>query len=130
MQQLDQIPNRQERLILAELALNLMKIFRDGLRKAGAPRESLYITPAIYVASFSGRGITLSQISKLTSVPRATAERRLKTLIARGLVRRDGRYYWINDDKLINPPANISRATLIVRQAALELQKIRPERAR
>lgn len=116
---------RQERRILSDLMSDLVNIYQSGLVKNGAPRESMYIAPVLYSASFAGHGITKSRIAQISGVPRTTVERRLAALERAGFAERRGLYYWVPDDKLMDPPANIQRAMTIIHRACRELERIR-----
>jgi hypothetical protein len=121
---LDEIPHRIERLALAGLFLELASLSRGAARKRhGLRQDGAYVITAVYTASFIGRGIGLNKISQLSGVPRATASRRIRSLISVGVVRRSGNLYWISDDSLKNPVFDVDRGIAAVRRAAVSMQK-------
>lgn len=121
----DEIPMVRERRLLSDLMTDLVNVYQQGLVAKGAPRESMYVAPVLYSASFAGHGISIARISQISGVPRATVERRLAALERAGFAERRGRYYWVPDDKLKNPPANIPRAMTIIQRACQEFQRIK-----
>jgi hypothetical protein len=105
MLNLDIIPRRQERLIVARAGLDwgrhkLSAVF--GTNPASHVEEGWVMT-AVFVGHLSAQPMTAYRISKLIGMPRTTVLRKLEGLIRKGVIRLSGRGYLASDALLQEP---------------------------
>lgn len=95
------IPRREERILIAELALKLMGISRGYIREGHAARSDLgLMMAAIILGHFNGQPFTAHKLAMFLDMPRGTVMERLNWLEANGYIERKGRVYCVSQNRL------------------------------
>src|SRR5262245_59848959 len=117
----EDIPRRQERLILADATqkferLLITRIF--GTHDIASFAELAHIARALWSGTLRGQALTAQQIAHAIGMPRTTVLRKLQYMLKRGYVTQDGRAYVISDTMLrTTTPALKSAIELILETA-------------
>jgi DNA-binding HxlR family transcriptional regulator len=120
---------RAQRLIVVDLSLRIIELNRDSyLPGVGLPDAALLlmILIKIFEAQMRGRPTTASALARALEMPRPTLYRRLRQLIAHGLVEKDGASYKPRLDALSKPEAlrDFRRRVTVIQQAAQKLSEL------
>jgi hypothetical protein len=115
------VPLWESRLIIVGLTENILRtvqqVWFPDLQFSEAVEHTL-ITSAIVVAQAKDKPLTVTKLAKYLEMPRATLQRRLKYLCARGLVMREGNHLFFNVEVLARTPQAIARSRQLILAAA------------
>ena len=94
------VPRRRERLLVSKLTRDLTMLWRQATVSAGFPKERISFLAGLYTASLEGRGITISQLSRVSGIPHSTVERKLIAHQKDGILIRKGNMFYLRDELL------------------------------
>jgi len=118
------VPLWESRLIIIGLTENILRtvqqVWFPDLQFPEAVQHTL-ITSAIVVAQAKDKPLTVAKLAKYLEMPRATLQRRIKYLCARGLVMREGNHLFFNVEVLALTPQAIARSRQLILAAAEDL---------
>lgn len=120
----------QERLVIAQLEINLIKTVHKGrLGRRRTPQsiagevELLLIGAAVLVGHVRGKPRNSVEIARTVGIPRVTVRRKLETLITRGVVTLiDGNRYIMTERDPDDDYAYIDSARSLIRDSADNLR--------
>ena len=115
----------RERASLARLTIGLVKTVLKGrarTRPIGGSVGSLLISGAVLIGQADGKPKTASDIARYLGVPRATAQRKLNSLVRQGEVYRHGGRYCMTADPHA-PYAYVDDAVRLIQNAAKALSR-------
>jgi DNA-binding transcriptional ArsR family regulator len=120
---------RAQRIIVVDLSLRIIELNRDSyLPGMSLPDAALLLMLAIKVfeAQMKGRPTTASALARALEMPRPTLYRRLRQLIAHGLIEKQGQNFVMRLDALSKPGAvqQFRRRVKIIQQAAQKLSEL------
>lgn len=120
-----------QRLAIATLMLAMVRHMnsQDITRSEhfGSSADELLIFLAVIVGQLEGRPMTAGKLATYAGVPRATADRKLKTMVARGIVQRSYSGAFTVPLERINCPEQVEACTKVqalIRQTADRLSKM------
>jgi len=129
-----QFPMARERLLVARTIIEITKVLQRTYANPGEPlgatRELLFVGMCVFIGHLENRPMSASKVARFLEIPRTTALRRLHKLIKRGLVRRSGRFYYVNEAELNKrADASIPKVLQAVIQVGEQLSKGKPKAA-
>ena len=93
-----------QRLVIGRLIIDIMRNLHVAYAPAGEPfgsrLEIAFIALCVAVGDIEGRPFSVTKIAAYMRVPRTTVVRRLNTLQSWGLVLRQGRRYYLQENVL------------------------------
>jgi CRP-like cAMP-binding protein len=94
----------RQRLVLCRLMFDIMRNLHGAYAPASEPfgsrLETFFIGLCIALGQFERKPFSVAKIAAYMRVPRTTVVRRLTRLQSWGLVHRQGRHYYVDDDAL------------------------------
>jgi DNA-binding IclR family transcriptional regulator len=126
----EDIPRRQERLILADATqkferLLITRIF--ATHDIAAFAELGYIARAVWSGTLRGRALTAQEIAHTIGMPRTTVLRKLQYMVKHGYVAQDGSAYVISDAALQTTTPALDRAIKLILETADALRAVQNE---
>ena len=98
------IKNRQQRLVLCRLMIDLMRgvhtVYAPASEPFGTRLETFFIALCVALGHMDGKPFSVAKIAAYMRVPRSTVIRRLDRLQRWGLIYRQGRRYYLHDNAL------------------------------
>lgn len=105
---LEDIPRREERLLIAKFTRDLLKLTMERFRGSMAPAEFVeyfWAGRAVWIATMSGKCATVQEVAHQLGMTRNKCARKLDYLVSRKLLSKDGHCYVVSDNVLAD--ANI-----------------------
>jgi DNA-binding IclR family transcriptional regulator len=126
----EDIPRRQERLILADATqrfdgLLINRIF--GSNDIAAFAELAHIMRALWVGTLRGRAPTAQEVARTIGMPRTTVLRKLRCLVKQGHIVQDGSTYVISDTALATTTPALDCAIELMLETADALRAVQNE---
>jgi len=122
---LEEIPRRQERIVIVDTMLKLAAIFDEFIQhRAASHTDTSYVALAVFYGHLSGQPMTAGKIALTLNMPRTTALDRLAFLMEHNYVRKFGRYYYAAGRHIRRDPPYIDRARALLLEAAHQLVMI------
>ena len=123
----EDIPRRQERLILADATqkferLLITRIF--ATHDIAAFAELAYIARALWSGTLRGQALTAQQIAHTIGMPRTTVLRKLQYMLKHGYVTQEGSAYVISDAALKTTTPALDRAIKLILETADALRAV------
>ena len=123
----EEIPRRQERLILADATqmferLLITRIFATNDIAAFA--EHAHIARALWSGTLRGQALTAQQIARTIGLPRTTVLRKLQSMLKRGYISQHGSAYLISDDMLGTTTPALDEAIRLILDTADTLRAV------
>jgi IclR helix-turn-helix domain len=123
----EDIPRRQERLILADATqkferLLITRIF--ATHDIAAFAELAHIARALWSGTLRGHALTAQQIAYTIGMPRTTVLRKLEYMLKRGYVAQQGSAYVISDTALQTTTPALDRAIKLILETADALRAV------
>ena len=124
----EDIPRRQERLILADATqkferLLITRIF--ATHDIAAFAELAYIARALWSATLQGKALTVQQIAHRIGMPRTTVLRKLQYMLKHGYVtQQNGSAYVISDAMLGTTTPALDHAIKLILETADALRAV------
>ena len=101
------VEKAQQRLVLYRLMIDIMRTVHDAYVPAsepfGARLETCFIGLCVAVGDLDGRPFSVAKIGAYVGVPRTTVIRKLAQLESWGFIYREGRRYYLREEKLNSP---------------------------
>ena len=129
-----QFPMARERLLVArtliEITKGLQRTYANPGEPLGTTVELLFVGICVFIGHLENRPMSASMVARFLEIPRTTAFRRLDKLLKRGLVRRSGRLYYLNETEFNKrAAASIPRVFRAISKMGEELSKGKPKAA-
>jgi hypothetical protein len=101
------VEKAQQRLVLYRLMIDIMRTVHDAYVPAsepfGARLETCFIGLCVAVGDLDGRPFSVAKIGAYVGVPRTTVIRKLAQLESWGFIYREGRRYYLREEKVNSP---------------------------
>jgi hypothetical protein len=98
------IEKRPQRIVLCHLVVDIMRNIHAGYFPANEPfgsrLETAFIGICVAIGDMEGRPFSVAKIASYMRTPRTTVIRRLDRLARWGLIKREGRNYYVQKGKL------------------------------
>ena len=121
------IPRRQERLLLADATEQLEKLFVRrffNVERMSTFIDVLHVLRALWSATLRGQALTAEQIGHTIGMPRTTALRKLRYLIVLGHVTQEGSKYIISDKTLRTTTPILDRTIKLILETSDALRAV------
>ena len=121
------VEKAQQRLVLYRLMIDIMRTVHDAYVPANEPfgvrLETCFIGLCVAVGDLDGRPFSVAKIAAYVGVPRTTVMRKLAQLESWGFIYREGRRYYLREEKLNSPIGmrKYNRVRDILNRATAEL---------
>jgi hypothetical protein len=123
----ENIPRRQERLILADATQRFERLLVNRMFKTNdvaASAELAHVARALWSATLRGQALTAQQIGTTIGMPRTTVLRKLQHMVKQGYVRQDGSAYAISDAVLRTTTPILDSAINLILEMADALRAV------
>jgi hypothetical protein len=101
------VEKAQQRSVLYRLMIDIMRTVHEAYVPAsepfGASLEACFIGLCVAVGDLDGRPFSVAKIAAYVGVPRTTVTRKLAQLESWGFIYREGRRYYLREEKLNSP---------------------------
>ena len=101
------VEKAQQRLVLYRLMIDIMRTVHDAYVPASEPfgvrPETCFIGLCVAVGDLDGRPFSVAKIAAYVGVPRTTVTRKLAQLESWGFIYREGKRYYLREEKLKSP---------------------------
>jgi hypothetical protein len=117
----DDIPRRQERLILADATQQFERLLIKRIfdtRDIAAFAQLAYIARILWSATLRGEALTAQQIARTIGMPRTTVLRKLSYMVKLGYVMQHDSAYMISDSALRTTTPLLDRAIKLILETA------------
>jgi biotin operon repressor len=121
---LPQLHRAEERALIAQLTIDLIKVLHRGRLKRGriaGEVEMLLMAGVVLIGHVKGAPRTASQISRSLGIPRATVQRKLAELQKRGVIAsHKGQYHFLTD---AGDHSYVDKALALIASAAAQSKR-------
>ena len=121
------VEKARQRLVLYRLMIDLMRTVHEAYVPASEPfgvrLETCFIGLCVAVGDLDGRPFSVAKIAAYMRIPRTTVARKLAQLESWGFIYREGRRYYLREEKLNSPigMGKYKRVRDILNRATAEL---------
>jgi DNA-binding IclR family transcriptional regulator len=123
----EDIPRRQERLILADATRKFERLLITrmfGTNDVATFAELAYIARAVWSGTLRGQTLTAQQVAHAIGMPRTTVQRKLQYMSKHGYVTQDGSAYAISDKTLSTVTPALDSAIRLIHETSDALRAV------
>lgn len=124
----EDIPRREERLVIAKFTRDLLKLTMERFRGHMPPAEFVeyfWAGRAVWIATMSGHDATVQEVARQLGMTRNKCARKLDYLVHRGLLVKDGHGYVVSDEILADANVcNLDNITALITDTADKLRAV------